>query len=929
MMKRFILAMAFLLCFLPVGAGATDYAKYVKTGGSDEAAGDADESAWASISRVNTFINTLTVSDNATIYLNRGNTFTVTATLTIAKGLAVILEAYGTGDRPIIDGAFWGGTPTAGQASSAYSTFFDNYGIKVDSTAGTVTIRDIELKRVWGSGLLLNDSSVTVLRCYIHDTGSAGINTGYGTNSFVFEQNHISDTNLLWLDYITPGAGGWAQAINANNSSGVLPKFTSCRYNVIANSYGEAIGTAGSGSTVEHNVIINFGTVGIYVDPRSNNMTGVTRVRHNLIIGTQSTDFARTTVNGRLWCGDGVAVRDEVPLTGSNASGQVDIYGNVIAGCRAGVKLANLPSGTVYVHNNTLIDNGVNVEATNSVTYEYTEAKIFNNLSMNNYDTQVDHVKKSSALTNFTVGPNWWRGGSIEDAAFNHANDLTSDPSWPTVHPMSDDKGWTTLAAVTDVAFSDFYLNLQHANAIAPTIASGAEVLTTGTDFQVLPDTVTMVTQSQAELANYVFGATGAPPAEPEPDEETPVEAFVIGDSNDSGYSYGGTISKFGASKFTTVGAVTGVSRVKLLLHRLGAPNANMTARVYTDSSGVGSAHSIASDAIATLTISTSNSDVIFYFGTPFDLAGTTSYWLTWTFSVASDTGNRIYVHCDNDSGDLTLLRDDDGSGWTAYGSVSALATFYTTSGTAPSVAGIGTWNPSTSVCDTTTPEEATTAAGTLRYRCAKLFEQIITIANPQAATWPSDVGTYQYVGQLQDTGDSAYCLVFSRVSQGGDRDADEVMLQISQNDATFTDGDDNPADLSGSAGDLGTVSYSIPWPATNPARIGTFSGADDDGVAYEYFGAYATLTAAKAAFTILDGDHFTLGTVTEPGAMNLSGDDCTELAPCGITLTGDWTQAGAGLTMGDWWTISGAGNEISGAFTGGANNVIQRVNFK
>jgi hypothetical protein len=105
-----------------------------------------------------------------------------------------------------------------------------------------------------------------------------------------------------------------------------------------------------------------------------------------------------------------------------------------------------------------------------------------------------------------------------------------------------------------------------------------------------------------------------------------------------------------------------------------------------------------------------------------------------------------------------------------------------------------------------------------------------------------------------------------------------------------------------------------------------TFTGTDEDTLEeYTYSGDYATLTAAKAAFTILDGDHFTLGAVTEPGALDMSGDDCTEANPCVVIMSGDWTQAGAGLTTGDWWEFYCEGNSIVGPVTFGANNVFNR----
>ena len=244
---------------------------------------------------------------------------------------------------------------------------------------------------------------------------------------------------------------------------------------------------------------------------------------------------------------------------------------------------------------------------------------------------------------------------------------------------------------------------------------------------------------------------------------------------------------------------------------------------------------------------------------------------------------------------------------------------------TAPTITARGVCSDASCTACTTDLTDAW-GAETVRV-CAALSEDVIVTVPP---AWQMDCGPV--------SGDKVTGSYFQKIDIGGTkyltaqftftdrmRFSDPQLYEMTG--GTIQDGSGNDLDTTGSAGDIssGTLTIGV----AGSFSLGTFSGLDEDGNAITWGGEYSTMTALKAAFSILAGDHFTLGAVTEPPDLDLSGDDCTEEAPCGITLTGDWTQAGAGLTMGDWWTITGAGNEISGAFTGGANNVIQRVEFK
>lgn len=122
--------------------------------------------------------------------------------------------------------------------------------------------------------------------------------------------------------------------------------------------------------------------------------------------------------------------------------------------------------------------------------------------------------------------------------------------------------------------------------------------------------------------------------------------------------------------------------------------------------------------------------------------------------------------------------------------------------------------------------------------------------------------------------------------------------------------------DLTAAGSDIGAISLTIPWPDTNPLRI------PDD---------YATLTAAIAAgITLIAGDNITIASgTTEPGALDLSGDDGTAGTEIVFTLEGDWTLAAGGLILGDYYIINCQGNSIIGPITFGDNVTSSKCQFK
>ena len=236
-------------------------------------------------------------------------------------------------------------------------------------------------------------------------------------------------------------------------------------------------------------------------------------------------------------------------------------------------------------------------------------------------------------------------------------------------------------------------------------------------------------------------------------------------------------------------------------------------------------------------------------------------------------------------------------------------------SGAAPTIDAIGIWNNTTSVCDTAATL-AVTAADTDVYICYELSEQVTTVSTPESSNGTTDVGTWTWVKQKQDTVSGKHNLVYYRKSVIGDRDLDDQSAEITKNDAVFQDGDDNALDLTGSAGDIGDVSYAVPYPSTSPLifndvnTYAVWTGAggyiiDTDNIE---FGGPITdnITFTNDDLTIEFLDDLT-------GTLAINGDNCT-VYDSSRFVSGVITDGGVGNT----WTL----RSVSGAGIGGGSGI-------
>jgi uncharacterized repeat protein (TIGR02059 family) len=201
----------FFLIFLALSsfASATDY--YFKNGGNDLGSGTSDETAWATIEKVNSIFPSLIPGDR--ILFRRGDTFygTIKITKSGAAGSLITLGAYGTGEKPIITG-FTRITSWSNEGNGVYSASFtsdaltnmviidgvqyamgrwpDNTYNIFESASTNISITDNDLGTAtdWtGAEVVIRKNDHSLDRCKITDhTGNKLIYTSLSTTQNAF-----------------------------------------------------------------------------------------------------------------------------------------------------------------------------------------------------------------------------------------------------------------------------------------------------------------------------------------------------------------------------------------------------------------------------------------------------------------------------------------------------------------------------------------------------------------------------------------------------------------------------------------------------------------------------------------------------------------------------------------------------------------------
>lgn len=449
-----------IILLFPVCAEASTYTWYF----SDDAAGNAAGndttgngtigSPWKSLSKAQDMLDTLTNSDTATLYFDRGDTWSITQGYRSNYGTRITLEsypsgwtdrfdavlwhdagtvtldAYGTGDRPIFDGGeTWGET-----YPRAFSGRDLTDAVILMKDRGECTIRNLEIRnffadliRLYGAvdNVLIEDNKLTY-------AGTAGIRDGGITSAkhnITVQNNEVGYTALLYFKYSNPSSD-WCGAIHfiggGESGAGAGVYDVVIKDNTVYRAGGEGIVACSfEGSTVliEGNIVSDTGHISVF-SPTMQLDGGVSIIRNNIIYWT---------AEGRNLGYDsaGLYVYDEVCDSGScdqNAPGDTYgdnstayhlIYNNLIVGGSYGIWImpSEDPWGYIGIFNNTFIDN------TYSVRIGYnpsgSDVDIFDNTFIK-YDLTGSHIYNpgSYAMTGWTWGPNHWYGGTLPGSPY-------------------------------------------------------------------------------------------------------------------------------------------------------------------------------------------------------------------------------------------------------------------------------------------------------------------------------------------------------------------------------------------------------------------------------------------------------------------------------------------------------------------------------
>lgn len=261
-------ALTILLLAITIVLNGTNY--YVKTGGSDAAAGTSDATAWATTTKVNTEWAAGTFAPGDSILFSRGDTFygTITVTESGTSGNPIVIGAYGTGDDPIITGfseltgwsLYSGGIYQASVTGAEAQTNrvlvngvpvgmgrFPDAGTNLNYTTGTSsTITDPLLNESidWeGAEVAISKTDWVLDRCLVTDhTGNVITysNVGYSglgyiyNNRYYFFQNDlrcVTTSNEWYHNYST------ATFYIYGNMSGATVEIATLNYLLYSNGY--------------------------------------------------------------------------------------------------------------------------------------------------------------------------------------------------------------------------------------------------------------------------------------------------------------------------------------------------------------------------------------------------------------------------------------------------------------------------------------------------------------------------------------------------------------------------------------------------------------------------------------------------------------------------------------------------------------------
>jgi len=427
-MKRVLLSLSMLLCFISPALAAT---YYVDCGvlGNDSNNGTDPSTPWETVSKANT------VAGGSTVYFNKGCTFTGKLN---PPDNTITYGAYGIGAKPIIQGSG------------------SDYALYINSRIGTV-IQDLEFDNNNYSTARMDAAfqttyQVTIQRCKFYVTGGSGaVDTFMSTLSGT---NNMYDITYDSNEFINNSTGGttaglyfyhtteyFYDIVISNNNfhdsygpgirfvSGSTPPITDYqpygidfKYNTFTNLTGSAIATySGLNSPLGHQSYVRYNTL---TNIGASNVAHVNAMQLQWGIGTIIEHNVITTVNTSIPDGDGIEV-DWAWASETNISNNVIVRYNQLSGFRAGGVCAGV---SIYAGSNTqvyynTITNG-NIGIINKRAHSTGNVFYNNTLSGNDYAGSSDDAGVGSPAPASTWINNIFANSAVAD--FRVANSSAS-----------------------------------------------------------------------------------------------------------------------------------------------------------------------------------------------------------------------------------------------------------------------------------------------------------------------------------------------------------------------------------------------------------------------------------------------------------------------------------------------------------------------
>jgi len=293
-MRRHLIV--FALCILPFSPARSATYYVDAKNGNDANSGTSPNSAWKSLEKINTF----QFGPGDSILLKRGETWREQLNFPSAgaEGRPIVLDAYGTGELPVISGAdtipsnSWNASPTANIWQAGVAT--EPNVVIFDGAKGNKQTAPEELKQpmdwFWSAGTLYVFAPA--------NPGQAFAKSGVEAGARLSAINLSGKSYVAVRNIAVSGANAAPYALGSNiwaiaaTTKGPPPGHLEISHSVVVNSAGDGIHLEGAtGSVVDANLVANNENVGIQIYrslpdfPVSEVTVSNNEVHHNKFIG--------------------------------------------------------------------------------------------------------------------------------------------------------------------------------------------------------------------------------------------------------------------------------------------------------------------------------------------------------------------------------------------------------------------------------------------------------------------------------------------------------------------------------------------------------------------------------------------------------------------------------------------------------------------